>query len=430
MTLGLYRIATRVFSGRIDRMLERRREQGKEDPLRFKERQGLPSRPRPRGRLIWLHAASVGESVSVLPVIDRLLADDPDLHVLLTTGTVTSARLMEQRLPSRAIHQYVPVDRPADVRRFIEHWHPDLAIWVESELWPNLIRETRRTGAEIVLLNARMSERSYRRWKRLPFVIGPLLKEFTWCMAQSAPDAARLSGLGARNVGYFGNLKAVADPLPCDERELERMRAGLEGRPVWLAASTHPGEERQLVEVHRRLRARWPDLVTLLVPRHPERGPELGRELRDLGLNVRRRAGMEPLDRECELYLADTLGELGLFCRLAPVTFIGGSLSDLGGHNPLEPARLGCAVLWGPDMGNFFDASEALLAAGAAERIDDMAGLGTSLEALLSEPERLGERREAARAVAAEGRAVLEHVMNELAPLLPTERNEAHRAVS
>lgn len=430
MSLALYRLATRLFSGRIDRLLEKRRREGKEDPLRFKERQGLPSRPRPRGPLIWLHAASVGESVSVLPVIERLLAEDEALHVLLTTGTVTSAKLMEQRLPPRAIHQYVPVDRPDDVRRFLEHWHPDLAIWVESELWPNLIRETRRLGTPIVLLNARMSERSYRRWKRFPFVIRPLLREFTWCMAQSAPDAARLSGLGARNVGYFGNLKAVGAPLPADARELERLQASLANRPAWLAASTHPGEERIVIEAHRILRRRWPDLVTLIAPRHPERGPELGSELRDMGLAVRRRAGLEPLDGEGEIYLADTLGELGLFFRLVPVALVGGSLVPHGGHNPLEPARLGCAVLWGGDMGNFLDASTALLEAGAAEAVSDAASLAAVVARLLGDPAELERRRAAAIAVAEGGRVVLEHVMQELAPLLPSARDGDRRAAS
>jgi len=420
VTATVYRSLTTAFAPLIEAYLRRRLRKGKEDHLRFPERFGQAGRSRPAGPLVWVHAASVGEAVSVLLLIDRMLEAQDDLHVLMTTGTVTSARLMAERLPARAIHQYVPVDRPDAVQRFLDHWHPDLGIWVESEFWPNLIGEANDRGMPMVLVNARMSEKSFRQWRLLPFVIRPMLQAFRLCIAQSAPDAGRLGTLGAGDVVFMGNLKDAAPPLPVDTKKLEKMVAAVDGRPLWLAASTHAGEEAAVGRVHRSLSDRFDGLLTVIVPRHPERGRDIGAELRAAGLKVALRSRSEPVTAGTDIYIADTLGELGLFYRLAPIVFVGNSLINNGGHNPMEPARLDCAVLFGPHMFNFTDAVDALKAADAAETIDDEAALTAMVEQLLNDPERTTSLAHKARQAAEAGQGVVDNVFNQLRPLLPT----------
>jgi 3-deoxy-D-manno-octulosonic-acid transferase len=384
--------------------------EGREDAARLGERMGEASRPRPAGRLVWIHAASVGESLSVLTLIDRLLAAG-GTTVLITTGTVTSARILAERLPQRAIHQYVPVDRAAWVARFLDHWRPDLALWVESEFWPNLLTAVRSRRIPAVLVNARLSPRSTARWRRMPHTIRRLLASFEACLAQSEDDARALAALGAKNVRVSGNLKFAAAPLPCDEAELARLQAALGSRPRWLAASTHAGEE-EMVAAARRNGA-----LTIVVPRHPQRGAEIATALRGKGLRVALRSDRAPLDG-ADVYVADTMGELGLFFRLAPVAFMGGSLVPHGGQNILEPVRLGAAVVHGPHMTNFRDIAREMDAAGAAIEVRDAAALGAAVEALLADPARRTQMIDAAARIAAAKARVLDETMAAIAPFL------------
>ena len=295
MIQGLYRGLSRAVEPLLPLLLQRRVRAGKEDPARLEERLGQPSRPRPPGRLVWIHAASVGESLSVVPLIERLLQDHRQASVLLTTGTVTSARMMLTRLPERALHQFIPVDGPRAVAGFLDHWRPDAAIWVESEFWPNLIVETRRRSIPMALINARLSERSFRNWKLLSGTIADLLSAFQICVAQSPGDAGRLGSLGARNVACHGNLKDSAPALRADPRELYDLTQAIGRRPFWLAASTHPGEERLVAKAHIKVRERLPNLLTQLVPRHPQRGEEIAEELVATGLAVSRRSQNQTL---------------------------------------------------------------------------------------------------------------------------------------
>ncbi len=419
MIARLYRTLTVLLGPAIDIYLSRRLAGGKEDRSRFGERRGEAGQPRPEGPLVWIHAASVGEAVSVLPVAERLRAQRPDIHLLLTTGTVTSARLMEQRLPAGAIHQYVPVDRPNGVRRFLDHWRPALALWVESELWPNLIFETRRRGVPMLLLNARMSPSSLRRWRRIPGLIRQLLQSFDLCLTQSAAEARRLRDLGAQSAEYAGNLKAAAPPLPADEAALQDLRTTLDRRPRWLAASTHAGEEKAVGLAHLRMRRQFPGLLTIVAPRHPDRGGEIADELRSLGLAVARRATGQPVADDTDVYLADTMGELGLFYRLADIAFLGGSLIAHGGQNPLEAARLGCTVLHGPHIFNFSEAIASLTAADAARQVTDEETLAQAVADLLADPELCRHGAAAAQRLASEDAAVLDRYMDRILPFLP-----------
>lgn len=426
-TLRLYRALTTVLGPLVILYLLRRMARGKEDRARFAERRGNAGRGRPEGPLVWVHAASIGEAVSMLALIDEIVATHPALSVLVTTGTVTSARLLATRLPEgRAFHQYVPVDRPAYVRRFLDHWRPDLALWVESELWPNLVMATQARGIPLLLVNGRMSQASFARWQRWPAIINPVIGAFDLCLAQDAVQAERLRQLGARRALSVGNLKAAAGPLPVSEAELAKLAAQAAGRPLWLAASTHEGEEAIAAEVHRRLKERWPDLLTIIVPRHPARAAGIAALLRQRELRLARRSAAETIDPTVEIYLGDTLGELGLFYRLAGIAFIGGSMVPSGGHNPLEAALLDCAVLHGPDMSNCAAIARDLAAAGAALTVRDAEEFAAALARLLADPAERARRAAAGLDVAADNRAVLDAVMERIAPWL--ERLTPHAA--
>lgn len=418
MLLQLYRTATWLGAPLVQAHLRRRLRLAKEDPGRLGERLGRAAAPRPTGALVWLHGASVGEALTVLPLVDALLAGRPALEILLTTGTVTSARAVAGRLPPRVRHQYVPVDLPGAWRSFLDHWRPHLALLVESELWPNLIAETRSRRVPMVLLNARLSERSHRRWMRAPGMAKELLAGFEICLAQSAPDGDRLRDLGAIQVRVVGNLKHAAAPLPFDPSALDELRSALGGRPVWLAASTHPGEEEQMLDVHRRVAADVPGLLTIIAPRHPERGDTLARTIREHGFAVAQRSKDKAPSGECQVYLADTIGELGLWYRTARVAFIGRSLVEGGGHNPLEAARLGCPPLLGPHTGNFREIAEQLLAEGAARRVADATGLAEVVALLLVDPQARDELAARARAFAERESGALPAVLDALAPML------------
>jgi len=401
----------------IEAALLARRARGRDDTARQGERRGLAGHPRPPGPLAWVHAASIGESLSVLRLIERLLARYPALGILVTTGTVSSAQLLAERLPPRALHQFVPVDRPAWVRRFLDHWRPDVAMWVESELWPNLVLATQARGIPMVLLNARMSSRSFTRWRRLPGLIGRLLRGFALVTAQDEVEARRLIALGARPVTTPGNLKFAAGPLPAEAGALRAVESILGDRPRWLAASTHEGEEEIAAYAHARLAEQMSGLVTVIVPRHPGRGAAVADKLRSGGLPVARRGAGEPVPAGAGLYVADTLGELGLFYRACPVAFIGGSLIPHGGQNLLEPARLGCAILHGPHMDNFRAIVEEMAARGAAHEVADAEELVKAVGRLLADD---GLRREVAAAAAAVATAkdgILDAVLDQLEPV-------------
>lgn len=415
--LKVYRSLTVAAGPLTTTYLARRQRAGKENSARIAERRGIASRARPAGKLIWIHAASVGETASMLGLVDRLI-DERGASVLLTTGTVTAARLIEERADPRVIHQFVPLDHPGYVRTFLDHWHPDLAIWVESELWPNLICAATARGMPMLLLNARMSQRSFRGWQFLPSVIRPLLGGFDMCLAQDAVHADRLKRLGARQARCVGDLKSAAPPLPVVPEELDRMARQIGDRPIWLAASTHDGEEAIAADVHRALRRDMPSVLTLIAPRHPSRAASIDAMLRGRGLTVARRSARHDIGGDTDIYLADTLGELGLFYRLAGIAFIGGSLVPLGGHNPYEAARLDCAILHGPDMSNAANLARALADARAAEIVRDAEALAGGVGRLIRDPAERARRAAAAKAVADSSRGVLDAVMASIAPWL------------
>lgn len=418
MILAAYRGLTRLAAPLVRAYLARRVARGKEDATRLPERYGIASRPRPEGRLIWAHGASVGESLSLLPLIERLIAGAPDRSVLVTTGTVTSAQMLSRRLPPGAMHQFVPVDLPDAVERFLDHWRPDLAVWVESELWPNLIQATKRRGVPMALVNARLSERSFSGWRRVPRLASRLLGAFAVCLAQSEEDARRLRALGAADVRAVGNLKFDAEALPSDAAARQLLAQAIGPRPVWLAASTHEGEEEIVAAAHQALAAQLAGLLLIIAPRHPQRGADLAARLAAQGFALRRRSRGELPEADTDIYLADTLGELGTLFRLAPVSVIGGSFAPHGGHNPFEPALLGSAILFGPHMENFAVIARDLVAAGGAIQVADGAALAEAAGTLLCDPQRRAAVAAAAGSVAAGYAGVLDATLAAIEPLL------------
>lgn len=420
IALSLYRSASRIVRPAITLYLRRRLASGKEDPQRVGERRGLTDRARPAGPLVWIHAASNGEAMSAQPLIERLAERDPAATILLTTGTVTSARLMAERLPPTAIHQFVPVDLPGWVAAFLDHWRPDVGIWIESELWPNLVLGMRARGRPMALVNGRISGRSFARWRKAPGLARDLLGGFSLCLAQTPAEAERLAALGAVDTACVGNLKFSAPPLPADPALLDALRRAVAGRPLWLMASTHPGEEEIAADVHARLAPGHARLLSVLVPRHPVRGDAVAEMLRQHGFRVSRRSEEAVPPADAEIYLVDTLGELGLFYRLADLVMIGGSLAGgIGGHNPVEAVQLDCALLLGPDMSNFETVADELLRAGGARSVANASAIAEAVDDLLADDDGRAAMIDAARAVAARNRGVVDRVMERLMSVLP-----------
>jgi len=414
--LRMYRLLSAAAGPFTPILLARRLKRGKEHRQRLPERRGESRIARPEGPLVWLHGASVGELASVLPLIDRI--HSRGMGMLVTTGTVTSGGLAEQRLHRGVIHQFVPLDISRFVRRFLNHWQPDLALFVESELWPNMMVEASARGIPMILVNGRLSEHSFKRWRRAPNSIASLLRRLDLCLAGTASDAARLSELGAANVVTTGNLKLDVPPPPADSAALERLQNAVGRRPVIAAASTHAGEEQAIIEAHLRLRTNFPDLLTLIAPRHPDRGPEIVGIAAAAGLASSLRSRGELPSPTTQIYVVDTMGELGLVYRLASAVFIGGSLVKHGGQNPIEAAKLSTAILHGPHVWNFGEIYAALDSARGAETVESVDRLTAHFAAWLADPDARGRAAEEAGIVVRNLGGALDRTLASLDPYL------------
>jgi 3-deoxy-D-manno-octulosonic-acid transferase len=393
-----------------------RKARGKEHPTRSRERFGRPSAARPAGPLVWVHAASVGETAAVLPLVERLA--ERGIAVVLTTGTVTSAKIAAERLPAGAVHQFAPLDVVPYLRRFLDHWRPDAAFFVESELWPVALGETAARGIPRIIVNGRLSERSLAGWRRVPRTAAAVFGRISLCLAQSDEDAERFARLGIADVRVAGNLKADVAPPPADAAALAALRAAVGDRPRWVAASTHPGEEAVVAAAHAALTAGRPGLLTVIVPRHPSRGSAVAAAVAATGARVALRSRGDAIGPDVGVYVADTIGELGLFYRLAPIAFVGGSIAVRGGQNPIEPVRLGAAVLAGPRVENFRALYADLEAAGGMVGVRDTAGLAAAVGRLLDDPAAAARQAAAAAAVADAHAGALGRTLAVLEPIL------------
>jgi 3-deoxy-D-manno-octulosonic-acid transferase len=419
--LRTYQRLTRLARPAVPLLLALRERRGKEDPARRSERFGQASVRRPDGPLIWMHAASVGETNAILPLLASLKEARPDRTILLTTGTVTSARLAGARLGATAIHQYVPLDSPRYVQAFLDHWRPELAIFCESEIWPNMILETSARGVPLALVNGRVSKTSFRRWRANATMARPIFTRFKLVLAQNDVFATRFRDLGAPQVITCGNLKIDSPPLPVDQAKLRALATALSGRPVLLAASTHEGEEAMVFEAHARIAAALPGLATIIAPRHPDRAPQILRLAEQAKLSARLRSAGDLPDDQTDVYIADTIGELGALYTIAPLALIGGSLIERGGQNPIEAIRFDAAVLTGPHVANFADAYAALGEAKACVFVADAAALADAAIRLLGDDKALNDLRTRAEAVRVKLAGALPRTRDALLDLLPIE---------
>lgn len=417
--LSLYRGAVRAAAPLARAYLSHRARRGKEDAARLEERFGVSPLPRPPGPLVWLHGASVGEMGVALTLRAALAQARADLSFLITTGTLASAQMLAARMPPHTRHQFAPMDTEEATVAFLNHWRPDLGVFAESEIWPNLLLAARARGTKLALVNARMSAQSLANWARLPHSAGSLFGAFALVLAADQITADGVQKLGAAQARLVGNLKASAPPLPVDGAQLQALRGHVGLRPLWLAASTHAGEEALVLAAHKTLLQAHPDALLILAPRHPDRFNAVA-ELcgQFFGAAPRRSAGTAPNDGP--IYLADTMGELGLFYSLAPVAFVGGSLlPTLRGHNPIEPAQAGAAILSGPHVTSFADSFETLKANGGCRIVTNIDELAGAVRALWADEIARQAMTTKARETAAQSAQTLTETVAALTTLLP-----------
>ena len=384
MFIGIYNTLIRTLYPLVIRSyIQKRIEIGKEDTKRFNERIGRPLKERPEGKLIWFHGASVRESVSMLPLINKLLETSDDTYVMVTTGTTTSADIMGKRLPERAFHQYIPIDNPAFTKRFVKHWQPDLVLWFESDFWPAMLSTIKKKNIPLVLVNGRISNKSFKRWQQFEFLSKELLSCFTFCLGQSEEDAYRLRVLGAKESACLGNLKFAGLPIPIDENKKNTILSQTADRRIFCISSTHENEEYQLGRHFKELFSKHPETLILIAPRHPNRGPDIKKQIQDLGYTVALRSAKEEISAKTQVYIADTIGELGIWYDISPIVFIGGSLIPHGGQNFMEPSRMHDAVIVGPYMHNFTEAMQrAQKANGIIQAVDAEEVISTVIQLL------------------------------------------------
>lgn len=389
LTFPLYKALGFILTPMLPIYLKKRIARGKEDKDRLHERFGLSQIQRPDGTLIWLHAASVGELISTFALLKQLEKNHPTISILITTGTVTSARMAKKHLSAKIIHQFAPLDSPIYVKNFLNHWKPDLVLWLESEFWPNQLLSLQAKHIPTLLLNARMSDSSFAKWSKHPRSVKALLNCFSGLSAQSPKDREKLHILAdGKEIFLPGNLKQAAARLPFGHGELDNLKSNINNRCIIVAASTHKGDETLLLQCYKRLasfHSSTPPLL-IIVPRHPERGSAVIKEIKDANLSYAQRSEENHISAETHVYLADTLGELGLFYALADIVFIGGTLGPkIGGHNPVEAAMLDCAILYGADMANFASISKALEECNAAIPCSDSDAITKNIDELLSD---------------------------------------------
>lgn len=417
-----YRLFTYISAPLLHLILKSRLSKGKETSSRYREKVSVISKSRPEGTLYWVHGASVGEAQSALILIHKITETNPDINILVTTGTVTSAELMAKMLPTNAFHQFYPLDHPSWVKKFLDHWKPDAVLWMESELWPNMLHTIHSKNIPAALINARMSEKSFQNWQRFPALAKTTIRAFKKILCQTKTDQNYYQQLGGAHVSVTDNLKYSASPLPCDAKDLKALQKACVDRPMWLYASTHDGEEQIAHEIQQSLVQKWPDLLTIIVPRHPERRHEIKSNCKSYGLTTIYRGEDKLLpDKDCQVYVADTLGELGLLYALSPIACIGRSLSldGGGGHNPIEAAQLECAVLHGKNIQNLQKIYDEMHINNAAISVDTSIELKQAIETLLSDNNALKTLQDAGHNFANKKTNVIEAVFVELNPLLP-----------
>lgn len=416
LALLAYSFLTSACRPLVQLFLRSRIRRGKEDPARVAERRGLATHSRPDGRFVWMHGASIGECLSLLSCMEEFIARG--FHIVVTSGSLGSARVLAGRLPAGALHQFFPLDVYRYAFRFLEHWRPEIVLFAESEIWPNVFRAVKQANIPLVCVNARLSPTSFRRWSKVPKAAAEVFDRINVCLAQTEADAERFALLGARNVSVLGNLKFDTQPPPVDPVQLTELTGRIGARPVWAAVSTHQGEAEIIAAAHLALRSRFPSLLTIIAPRHPQRGDAVAQMLGRKGLRAARRSRAETVTADTEIYVADTLGEIGLIYRVSALAFIGRSLAAKGGQNPIEAAKLGCAILHGPHVSSFREVYAALDAGEGAFAVEDRKSLIDAVAWLLSDAHALRRAARNAAHITEEHSGATVRVMQAIAPYL------------
>lgn len=407
MLYPLYHHLTRLSAPFLRAMTWHRLAQGKEIKDRIHERYGIASIARPEGNLLWCHAASVGESLSILPLLPELQTRLPTWRFLMTTSTKTSAELMAERLPAFVNHQFIPWDCPQWVEAFLNHWHPEAVLWVESELWPNMLEAFQQRKLPVALLNARLRPKTFQRWSRVPGFAKHILSSFHLILAGARSYVPLFKSLGAHDVRYVGSLKFGSHPLPVNRADLHDMTQVIQERFCIALISTHSDEEAMLCDMIHRLNQHFSQILFIWVPRQPKRGSFIRTSIEKYGLSVAQRSLRETITHQTSVYIADTIGETGLWYSLAKIAVIGGSFIPHGGQNPIEGTHFGCGILYGPHMFNFPELCGALEEAHASIPVTDMQALIETITTLMTHPHQLLQLQTAAKELATKHQDVI-----------------------
>ena len=333
----------------------------KEHPKRYKEKFGVMSNTRKAGKLIWFHGSSVGEILSIIPLIHKFEKNKKINQILVTSSTLSSSKVFKKYKFKKTIHQFFPIDTKVIVKKFLNYWRPNTVFFIESEIWPNFINEIKNAGIKLILLNGRITKKSYNRWIKLKNFSNYLFKKFDLCLSQNQETSNYLKLLGAKNIKNYGNLKFsehIEKQNIIKNKYLDNFFK--KKKKIFCGVSTHMSEEEFCAKIHKELKKKWPKLLTIIIPRHVERCNQIVESLEKYELKIHKHSSKKTINKKVDIYLVDTFGETKFFLKRCPIVFLGGSLIEHGGQNPIEAARFGCKVLHGPNISNFTEVYELL----------------------------------------------------------------------
>ncbi|WP_415320652.1 glycosyltransferase N-terminal domain-containing protein [Candidatus Pelagibacter sp. Uisw_092] len=355
----------------------------KEHPIRFKEKIGFYSKKKIKGKLLWFHGASVGEILSVVPLIEKLEKNKKIRQILITSNTLSSSKILLKLKLKKTVHQFFPIDTNYNTKKFLKYWDPSMAIFIDSEIWPNMIKNVKKRSIPLMLINARITDKSYKRWKIFPLFAKNLFKNFDICLAASLKSKKLLKSLGAKKIEYIGNLKFIQSEKSTDSLN-NNIGKFFFSKKTWCASSTHQAEESMCANVHKKLKIKYKNLVTIIIPRHIDRTNEIIKETKKLGLKIHIHESKTKIDNKTDIYLVNSFGQTKSFFKICKTVFLGGSMIKHGGQNPLEAARYGCQILHGPNIWNFKEIYNLLQAHGCSNTIRNIKELSNGVEKILN----------------------------------------------
>ena len=355
----------------------------KEDPLRFKEKLGFYSKKKLKGKLIWFHGASVGEILSVIPLIEKLEKNKQIKQILITSNTLSSSKILSRLKLKKTIHQFLPIDTDYNTNKFLSYWDPSIAIFIDSEIWPNMITNIKKKKISLMLINARITKKSFTKWNFFPSSAKKLFQNFDMCLSASLESKNYLKLLGAKKISYIGNLKFTQSEKTADELSSNIKKFFLT-RKIWCASSTHELEEKICANIHKKLKIKYKNLLTVIIPRHIHRTKKIIKEIKELNLKIHLHDSRKKIDKETDIYLVNSFGQTQSFFKACKTVFLGGSIIEHGGQNPLEAAKYGCQILHGPNVWNFKEIYNLLEVHGMSNKITTTKQLSLKVEQIFN----------------------------------------------